>query len=137
MSIYLLATRGLWLKGAAATAAIAVLVHWLANPEARAGITVPILLPGLAASLIGLPLWRRDMVSLAYISGCMGTLIGADLTNLGRLAGVGTPIASIGGAGTFDAIFMIALIAVSAAAAASANAQRRAASPAESPRAGP
>jgi hypothetical protein len=40
--------------------------------------------------------------------GSLGTLIGADLLNLGVVRGVGTPVTSIGGAGTFDGIFLTA-----------------------------
>jgi Protein of unknown function (DUF1614) len=39
-------------------------------------------------------------------------LIGADLLNLGAIQGLGAPIASIGGAGTFDGIFLTAILAV-------------------------
>ena len=42
----------------------------------------------------------------------MGTLIGADLTNLDKVAGLGAPVASIGGAGTFDGIFLTGILAV-------------------------
>jgi uncharacterized membrane protein len=49
---------------------------------------------------------------LAYISGSIGTLIGADLMNLGNLQGLGAPVVSIGGAGTFDEIFVTGIIAV-------------------------
>jgi Protein of unknown function (DUF1614) len=42
----------------------------------------------------------------------MGTLIGADLLNLGAIQGLGAPVASIGGAGTFDGIFLTAILAV-------------------------
>jgi uncharacterized membrane protein len=49
---------------------------------------------------------------LAYISGSLGTLIGADLLNLDKLQGLGAPIASIGGAGTFDGIFLTGIVAV-------------------------
>ena len=44
-----------------------------------------------------------------FISGVIGTLIGADLRNLRDL---GAPVASIGGAGTFDGIFLIGIVAV-------------------------
>ena len=50
--------------------------------------------------------------AIAYISGVMGTLIGADLMNLGRLSELGAPVASIGGAGTFDGIFLTGIVAV-------------------------
>jgi hypothetical protein len=36
----------------------------------------------------------------------------ADLLNLGKLQGLWAPVASIGGAGTFDGIFVTGLIAV-------------------------
>jgi uncharacterized membrane protein len=39
-------------------------------------------------------------------------LIGADVLNLNKIQGLGAPIASIGGAGTFDGIFIIGLLAV-------------------------
>ena len=50
--------------------------------------------------------------ALAYIGGSLGVLIGADLLNLGLLRGLGAPVASIGGAGTFDGIFLTGVIAV-------------------------
>jgi uncharacterized membrane protein len=39
-------------------------------------------------------------------------LVGAHLLNLGRIQGLGAPVASIGGAGTFDGIFLTAILAV-------------------------
>ena len=42
----------------------------------------------------------------------MGVLIGADLLNLDKIQGLGAPVASIGGAGTFDGIFLTGVIAV-------------------------
>lgn len=39
-------------------------------------------------------------------------LIGADLLNLGAVRGLGAPVASIGGAGTFDGIFVTGILAV-------------------------
>jgi uncharacterized membrane protein len=48
----------------------------------------------------------------AYVSGTMGTLIGADILNLHRIKGLRAPVASIGGAGTFDGVFVTGIIAV-------------------------
>ena len=42
----------------------------------------------------------------------MGTLIGADLLNLDKIGSLGAPVASIGGAGTFDGIFLTGILAV-------------------------
>src|ERR1700734_1637215 len=46
------------------------------------------------------------------MGGCMGTLVGADLLNLDAIQRMGAPVASIGGAGTFDGIFMTGIVAV-------------------------
>ena len=59
-----------------------------------------------------LVLSRRFAAPIAYIGGSLGVLIGADLLNLGRLRSLGAPVASIGGAGTFDGIFLTGVIAV-------------------------
>ena len=48
---------------------------------------------------------------LAYISGVLGVLIGADMLRLNTIAALGTPVAAIGGAGTFDGIFLTGIIA--------------------------
>jgi uncharacterized membrane protein len=47
-----------------------------------------------------------------FPAGSLGTLIGADLTNLDKVRGLGAPVASIGGAGTFDGIFLTGILAV-------------------------
>jgi uncharacterized membrane protein len=57
-------------------------------------------------------LGRRNAPPLAYVAGSLGTLIGADLLNLGLIQGLGAPVASIGGAGTFDGIFITGILAV-------------------------
>ena len=50
-------------------------------------------------------------VQIAYIGGTMGALIGADFMNLKNIAGVG-PVVSIGGAGTFDGVYLTGLSSV-------------------------
>jgi uncharacterized membrane protein len=42
----------------------------------------------------------------------MGTLIGADLMNFDKLAQLKAPVLSIGGAGTFDGIFLTGIASV-------------------------
>ena len=103
--------RGLWIEGAGATTAVALLMHWLATPVPESGITVPVLLPAMTAYVIALLLSRQEAAPLAYIGGNLGTLIGDDLTNLDKVSRLDASIASIGGAGTFDAIFMTGILA--------------------------
>ena len=73
---------------------------------------MPTFAPPLLAAVVALALSWRFAAPLAYIGGSLGVLIGADLLNLGLLRGLGAPVASIGGAGTFDGIFLTGVIAV-------------------------
>ena len=63
-------------------------------------------------AIVAVILSRQDSAPLAYIAGSLGTLTGADLTNLNKVRGLGAPVASIGGAGTFDGIFLTGILAV-------------------------
>jgi uncharacterized membrane protein len=112
MSLYLLITRQLWVKGLIAIAIVAALLHWVANPVPGVGIAVPVFWPALITAVVALILARENAAPLAYTAGSMGTLVGADLTNLDKIRGLGAPVASIGGAGTFDGIFLTGILAV-------------------------
>ncbi len=117
---------------------VAVIAKLLARPVPGVGITmpafiIPIIAAGLAFILLG---GTHGAAPVAYISGALGTLIGADLLNLpqvlrgGLLAAgprytwpflppraapdrwAGRPqMLSIGGAGVFDGIFLTAVVA--------------------------
>jgi uncharacterized membrane protein len=112
LSIYLLVTKKIYLRAFIGVAIVSVIVYWLAEPVAGVGIAVPTLVPPILAAVTALLLDRHNAPPLAYIAGSLGTLIGADLMNLGKIQGLGAPIASIGGAGTFDGIFLTGIIAV-------------------------
>ena len=112
LSFYLLLRYDLWWLGAAATAIVAFVVHRMATPIPGVGISVPTFAPPLLAAGVALVLSRRLAAPIAYIGGSLGVLVGADLLNLGRLRSLGAPVASIGGAGTFDGIFLTGVIAV-------------------------
>jgi uncharacterized membrane protein len=112
MSVYLLSKNGLWRRGLLAIAFVAAVCHWLARPVPGLGIALPVFVPAISAGLGALLLSRRYAAPLAYVGGSLGTLLGADLINLGNLQGLGAPVASIGGAGTFDGIFVTAILAV-------------------------
>jgi len=112
VSLYLCVRRRFWVRAGIAVACVAALSHWLAQPVPGLGIAVPVFVPALVTAVVALLLSRWDAPALAYIAGSCGTLIGADLLNLGRLQGLGAPVASIGGAGTFDGIFLTGVLAV-------------------------
>ncbi|HVY57088.1 MAG TPA: DUF1614 domain-containing protein [Xanthobacteraceae bacterium] len=112
MSIYLVIKNRLWIQGAIATAGVAAVCHWLAQPVPGLGIAVPVFVPAVATAIIALLLSGRHAAPLAYVAGSLGTLIGADLLNFDHIQGLGAPVASIGGAGTFDGIFLTGILAV-------------------------
>jgi uncharacterized membrane protein len=92
---------------------VTVVVHRLARPVRGMGIGVPGLVPPLVAALGAYLLCASEFrAPCAYIASTLGILIGADLLNLGQIRQLGAPVASIGGAGTFDAIFFSGIIAV-------------------------
>jgi len=112
MSTYLVIRYQLWLKSAIATVAIALIIHSIATPVHGIGIAVPVFAPVVATAILAFILSREYAAPLAYIGGSMGTLIGADLLNLDKISDLGAPVASIGGAGTFDGIFLTGILAV-------------------------
>jgi uncharacterized membrane protein len=112
LSVYLLMRYRLWGTGLIAIAVVAFFVHQMATPVPGVGIAVPTFVPPLLAAAAALLLSRRYAGPLAYIGGCIGVLVGADLLNLGALQSLGAPVASIGGAGTFDGVFLTGVIAV-------------------------
>jgi uncharacterized membrane protein len=112
MSIYLLIRYQLWLKAAIATAVIAFVIHSMATPVPGIGIAVPVFAPVVITAIIAFILSREYAAPLAYVGGSMGTLIGADLLNLDKISDLGAPVASIGGAGTFDGVFLTGILAV-------------------------
>ncbi len=126
-SVYLLTLRNTSVVAALGTMAIvAVVAFTLARPMPGMGITLPGFIPPIVAALaahflaqaVGMP---QSAPPVAYIGGTLGTLIGADLLNLPRvlngalLANTDSPnrthIASIGGAGVYDGIFLTGIIA--------------------------
>jgi len=112
MSTYLVIRYQLWLKAAIATAVIAFVIHSMATPVPGIGIAVPVFAPVVTTAILAFILSREYAAPLAYIGGSMGTLIGADLLNLNKISDLGAPVASIGGAGTFDGIFLTGILAV-------------------------
>jgi uncharacterized membrane protein len=112
MSAYLVMRYQLWFKAALAVIAIAFIIHTMATPVRGIGIAVPVFAPVIVTAILAFILSREYAPPLAYIGGSMGTLIGADLLNLDKISGLGAPVASIGGAGTFDGIFLTGILAV-------------------------
>lgn len=112
LSVYLIVKNRMYGVSLLGIAAVAIVCHLLARPVPGLGIALPVFVPPLVTAIAALALSRRHAPPLAYVSGSLGTLIGADVLNLDKIQGLGAPIASIGGAGTFDGIFVTGLLAV-------------------------
>jgi len=80
------------------------------------GIAVPALIPPLISALVTMSIFDLFAPSnpsiIAYISGTLGTIIGADLLNLSKISKTNAPLVSIGGAGTFDGIYITGIMSV-------------------------
>jgi len=111
LSLYLFFRSRMYGRMLLGTAIVAAVVHSQARVVPGLGIAVPIFLPPLIAAGVALVLAFRRAPPLAYVAGSMGTLIGADLLNLGKVGELAAPIVSIGGAGTFDGVFLTGIIA--------------------------
>ncbi|MFW9834138.1 MAG: DUF1614 domain-containing protein [Candidatus Thorarchaeota archaeon] len=102
---------------AVAVTIVALIVHRFARIEPNVGILTPGLLPALVAvfvtiAMIAIAPGLYNGYAIAYVSGTLGTLIGADIMNLGKLSSLRTGKASIGGAGTWDGVFLTGILAV-------------------------
>ncbi|BBI98552.1 membrane protein [Ferrigenium kumadai] len=95
-----------------AVAAVALLCFKTTRALPGVGLGAPMLLAPLMAALVSIALDPADAAPLAFISGTLGVLIGADLLHLRDIQRLGAPFASIGGAGSFDGIFISGLVAV-------------------------
>ncbi|MDD1660155.1 MAG: DUF1614 domain-containing protein [Methanomicrobiales archaeon] len=96
---------------------VAGVTKMTSRPVRGLGIMTPFFIPPLTALLCGLALSalagspEMGAPIIAYASGTLGTILGADLLNLHRIRELGAPLVSIGGAGTFDGVFLSGLIA--------------------------
>ena len=95
-----------------ATAIVAAICYFASRPVRGIGIGMPVFVAPLAAALTAVLLEPQNSAPLAYVCGTLGVLIGADLLHLDDIRKIGVPVASIGGAGTFDGLFLTGIIAV-------------------------
>ena len=95
-----------------ATAVVSAVSYLASRPVPGLGVAMPIFVGPIAAALTAVFVNPAYSAPLAYICGTLGVLIGADLLRLKDIKNMGAPVASIGGAGTFDGIFITGIVAV-------------------------
>jgi uncharacterized membrane protein len=98
VSVYLLVKDSIWGPAAVGVVVVTAVAHLLARPVRGVGITLPGFIPPLVAAGVALAVAPHMAAPVAYVSGTLGTLIGADLLNLPRLRELGGGVALIGGA---------------------------------------
>jgi uncharacterized membrane protein len=91
---------------------VAAVCYFASRPVRGIGIGMPLFVAPFTAALTALLIAPESSAPLAYICGTMGVLLGADLLRLNDIRKIGTPVASIGGAGTFDGIYLTGIVAV-------------------------
>jgi uncharacterized membrane protein len=100
---------------------VTIITFFVTYPKPQSGIVSPFpyfLLPAIFASIVSVILLRKNFkkaAPLAYISGTIGVLIGADFLHLPELLSYtpnNTTPAIIGGAVVFDMIFITGILAV-------------------------
>ena len=112
-SLFLLHGSGVeLLQALQATTFVTLISYLVSRPVHGLGIGMPVLVAPLSAAMIAVVLNPEASAPLAYIGGTMGVLIGADLFRLKDIREMGPPFAAIGGAGTFDGIFITGIVAV-------------------------
>jgi uncharacterized membrane protein len=112
LSLYVLVSAGSWGPALAAVAIVTAVAFLAARPVPGVGIVLPTLLTPVVAAVCAVTLAPSHSAAVAYAAGTLGTLIGADLLHLRHVERLGAPVASIGGAGTFDGIFVSGIVAV-------------------------
>ena len=112
-SFYLMTHSDLGLaEVAVAVTAVACVAYLTSRPMRGIGVAIPILVAPVTAALVATLLDPEQRAPLAYVSGTVGVLLGADIFRLRDIRAMGSPLASIGGAGSFDGIFVAGLFAV-------------------------
>ncbi|MEM4022924.1 DUF1614 domain-containing protein [Pyrobaculum sp.] len=90
-------------------AVAAFLTNAVSRVVPNVGVVTPALAPPIIATLSAL--LAGGGPAATYITAVFGTIIGADVMNLGKVLRHRPPFVSIGGAGVFDGIFLSGVVA--------------------------
>jgi uncharacterized membrane protein len=112
-SLYLIQLFQIPLYALVSSIGLMILISYASSrPISGIGIGMPIFIAPFSAAILALLIYPENSAPLAYICGTLGVLVGADLLRINDIRNMGAPTASIGGAGTFDGIFITGIVAV-------------------------
>ena len=92
---------------------VALVTFFATRPVPGVGLRVPLLIPALTALLMGMLLFGGAGIPatvMAFVSGTAGVLVGGNIAQLFRIKDLDVPFVSIGGAGTFGAVFICCIL---------------------------
>lgn len=101
-----------WRDLTAALALVTLISYAFSHVETGLGVVMPAMVAPLAAALAALWLMPENPAPLAYVSGTLGVLLGADVLRLRQATQHDCSAVSIGGAGPLDGIFITGILAV-------------------------
>lgn len=110
LSLYLL-PRAPLIETAITMIVVTAVAKALAKPTPGVGITLPAFVPPLVSAALAQLLASEHAAPVAYIGGTLGTLVGADLLNISAVRKMPALMLSIGGAGVFDGVFLVGIVA--------------------------
>lgn len=90
---------------------ISLVAYIFSRPVPGVGIVMPFWISPLFSALIAMIIAPGHAALVAYVSGVLGTLIGADILKIRQFMKKNPGILSIGGAGVFDGIFLTGIVA--------------------------
>jgi uncharacterized membrane protein len=92
---------------------VALVTFFATRPVRGAGLRVPLLIPALTALLMGMFMFGGAGIPatvMAFVSGTAGALLGGNIAQLFRIKDLEVHSVSIGGAGTFGAVFICCIL---------------------------
>jgi uncharacterized membrane protein len=111
ISIYLL-TKIPWQGTLTTTIFMVIFCYSLSKIIPGRGIVLPAFIPPIFSALLALIFASGFAAPTAFVSGVLGTLIGADILKLKKIQKISPGMVSIGGAGVFDGIFFVGIVSV-------------------------
>lgn len=109
LSIYFFTQVPLW-PTVIAVIFMIIISKFSARVIPNRGVALPFFIPPIFSALFAIMLVPEFAAQAAFIAGVLGVLIGADLLNLKKAMESG--MVFIGGAGVFDGIFLVGIVAV-------------------------